>query len=271
VSYRLTGIHALRSVALGLVFAVIGVMFQGQLNRSPNRRLLKRLAYLWIGQTVLLALLILQRICNYLLFNGCTYWKVVGIVGTLTVAAGAAISVAKVVLLSAVRLLESTLIRLLLLQTDTLPKDIAVDAPDAPVVRLLGLGGTLGVASKSNVPRLQRLTDTVRPLGRGRADSFSTFGAQRESERGSETGRATDGASLHMRTHRAWMPSITCRCLRARTKRCAKAWRARSATRFPSGCVSRRLPIPGGRHSIGADTTCATGTCAAIRFSRDQV
>ena len=81
--------------ALLLSAVVIGIAFQGALNFHPRARLLRKLAFLWAAQNVILAASALVRIVMYVDFSGLTHLRVTGIYGVALVISGLGLMVWK--------------------------------------------------------------------------------------------------------------------------------------------------------------------------------
>jgi len=81
--------------ALLLSAVVIGIAFQGGLNFHPRARLLRKLAFLWAAQNVILAASALVRIVMYVDFSGLTHLRVTGIYGVALVISGLGLMVWK--------------------------------------------------------------------------------------------------------------------------------------------------------------------------------
>ena len=76
---------------------VLSLTFQGAILRDPRLPRLRRLAWIWSAENMLLALAVYHRLAIYIGFNGLTYMRMVGLFGTTAVVLGFAVVVVKVV------------------------------------------------------------------------------------------------------------------------------------------------------------------------------
>jgi hypothetical protein len=85
------------TVALALASVVLSLIFRGQILRDPRLGRLRRLAWIWSLENLLLAVAVYHRLWIYVGFNGMTRMRMVGIFGTSCVVAGLLIVVWKIV------------------------------------------------------------------------------------------------------------------------------------------------------------------------------
>jgi len=86
------------TVALGLATVLLSLFFRGTMwtdSRLPN---LKRLAFIWSAENLLLAAAVYNRLFIYIHFNGMTRMRVIGMLGTSTVVVGLLLVVLKILL-----------------------------------------------------------------------------------------------------------------------------------------------------------------------------
>lgn len=83
------------TIALALATAVLSVIFQGETLGDPRLGTLKRLAIVWAMLNLLLAVAVYNRLNIYISFNGMTRMRVVGLLGTTSVAGGLLLVVVK--------------------------------------------------------------------------------------------------------------------------------------------------------------------------------
>lgn len=84
------------TVALLLCTIVVSAIFRGALNFEPRARTLRILAYVWLGQGLVLAAGTLRRIELYVDDSGLTNLRIVGFLGSTLVAAGLVLVAIKV-------------------------------------------------------------------------------------------------------------------------------------------------------------------------------
>lgn len=85
------------TVALALATAVLSAVFSRATQLDPRAKSLKRLAYVWSFENLLLSIAVYNRLFIYVGYNGMTYWRIVGIFGISLVVAGFALVVWKIV------------------------------------------------------------------------------------------------------------------------------------------------------------------------------
>lgn len=76
------------TVALLLLTVVVGVMFRGPLAGDPRAALVRKLAYVWIGEGAFLGLCTYRRIAMHVAKSGLSDLRIVGILGTSLVLFG---------------------------------------------------------------------------------------------------------------------------------------------------------------------------------------
>ena len=76
------------TVALALATVVLSLVFRGTVLRDPRLRTLRRLAWLWSLENILLAIAVYHRLYIYIGFNGMTRMRIVGILGISAVLVG---------------------------------------------------------------------------------------------------------------------------------------------------------------------------------------
>lgn len=76
------------TVALAVATVVLSVIFRGAILRDPRAARLRRLAWVWSVQNILLALAIYNRLYIYIDFNGMTRMRIVGLLGITAVLIG---------------------------------------------------------------------------------------------------------------------------------------------------------------------------------------
>ncbi len=85
------------TAALALATATLSAIFRGPVLRDPRLPRLKRLAWIWSAENVLLALAVYNRLLIYIHFNGMTRMRMVAIYGITTVLVGFVLVVWKIV------------------------------------------------------------------------------------------------------------------------------------------------------------------------------
>lgn len=83
------------TVALLLLTVVVGTMFRGSLAGDPRAALVRKLAYVWIGEGAFLGLCTYRRIAMHVAKSGLSDLRIVGILGTSLVLFGLALVVWK--------------------------------------------------------------------------------------------------------------------------------------------------------------------------------
>lgn len=85
------------TVALVMLTAVIGFFFRGALahDPSPGARLARSLAYVWMGQGLVLALATYRRIGIHVAHSGLSNLRIVGVLGTTLVVSGVVLALLK--------------------------------------------------------------------------------------------------------------------------------------------------------------------------------
>ena len=76
------------TVALALATVVLSSVFRGAILHDPRRRSLRRLAWIWSLENVLLAIAVYHRLYIYIGFNGMTPKRIIGIFGISAVLVG---------------------------------------------------------------------------------------------------------------------------------------------------------------------------------------
>ncbi len=76
------------TVALALATVVLSLVFRGSILRDSRLRQLRRLAWLWSLENILLAVAVYHRLYIYVGFNGMTRMRIVGILGISSVLIG---------------------------------------------------------------------------------------------------------------------------------------------------------------------------------------
>jgi hypothetical protein len=76
------------TVALALASGLLSLIFRGATLHDPRLRVLKRLAWIWSAQNLVLAVAAFHRLYIYIGFNGLTRMRIVGMFGTASVVAG---------------------------------------------------------------------------------------------------------------------------------------------------------------------------------------
>lgn len=84
------------TVSLALATAVLSVVFRGGILDDPRLSSLKRLAWIWSFENVLLAVAVYNRLLIYVGFNGMTRMRVVGFLGISAVVAGFVLVLVKI-------------------------------------------------------------------------------------------------------------------------------------------------------------------------------
>jgi len=84
------------TVALALATALLSIVFRGRMLSDPRLSRLKRLAWLWSLENLLLAIAVYHRLWIYTGFNGMTRMRVVGLLGMTSVVAGFVLVVWKI-------------------------------------------------------------------------------------------------------------------------------------------------------------------------------
>jgi hypothetical protein len=84
------------TVALALATFVLSIVFRGPILQDPQLSNLRRLAWIWSVQNVLLAVAVYNRLLIYVGFNGMTYMRIVGFFGISAVVAGFVLVVWKI-------------------------------------------------------------------------------------------------------------------------------------------------------------------------------
>ncbi|NNJ24084.1 DUF4153 domain-containing protein [Alienimonas chondri] len=84
------------TAALAAATALLSAMFRGSLISDPRAGRLRTLAWIWSGLNFLLVAAVLNRLLNYVDFNGLSRMRIVGFLGIAAVAVGFAIVVAKI-------------------------------------------------------------------------------------------------------------------------------------------------------------------------------
>ncbi len=76
------------TVALALATVVLSMAFRGTILRDPRLKALRRLAWLWSLENILLGIAVYHRLHIYVGFNGMTRMRIVGILGISSVLVG---------------------------------------------------------------------------------------------------------------------------------------------------------------------------------------
>lgn len=84
------------TVSLALATVVLSLVFQGELLDDPRIRFLRKLAWVWSFENLLLAVSVYNRLWIYVGFNGMTRMRVVGLLGTTAVVAGLVLVLVKI-------------------------------------------------------------------------------------------------------------------------------------------------------------------------------
>jgi hypothetical protein len=84
------------TVALALATLALSLIFRGQILRDPRLPSLRRLAWIWSAENILLALTVYNRMYIYLDFNGMTRMRTIGLFGISTVVVGFALVLWKI-------------------------------------------------------------------------------------------------------------------------------------------------------------------------------
>jgi hypothetical protein len=85
------------TVALGLATVILSLVFRGRILHDPRLRRLRRLAWLWSFENILLAAAVYHRLYIYIGFNGMTWMRMVGIFGISAVLVGFVLVVWKII------------------------------------------------------------------------------------------------------------------------------------------------------------------------------
>lgn len=85
------------TVALALATIVLSMVFRGSILNDPRLTRLRRLAWLWSFENILLAIAVYHRLYIYIGFNGMTWKRMVGIFGMTAVVIGFILVVWKIV------------------------------------------------------------------------------------------------------------------------------------------------------------------------------
>ena len=84
------------TLALALATVVLSVVFRGAIFRDPRVAILRRLAWIWSLENMLLAIAVYNRMYIYIGFNGMTRMRVVGLFGMTAVVVGFALVLWKI-------------------------------------------------------------------------------------------------------------------------------------------------------------------------------
>jgi len=76
------------TVALALATLILSIVFRGSILREPRLKTLRRLAWFWSLENILLAVAVYHRLSIYVGFNGLTRMRVVGFLGITAVLIG---------------------------------------------------------------------------------------------------------------------------------------------------------------------------------------
>ena len=82
--------------SLALATGVLSIIFSGELLHDSRLPKLKRLAWIWSGQNLLLALAVFNRLMIYVGYNGMTVLRTVGFFGTTAVVVGFVVVLVKI-------------------------------------------------------------------------------------------------------------------------------------------------------------------------------
>jgi hypothetical protein len=93
--YARTGAFWL-TIALAMTSLVLGYMFRGKHNFTPQTATLRKLSWVWAAQNFVLALATYRRLTVYVHYNGLTFWRIVGIFGVTMVMIGLVIVIIKI-------------------------------------------------------------------------------------------------------------------------------------------------------------------------------
>jgi len=85
------------TVALALATAILSLVFKGNILHDPRLPRLRRLAWLWSLENILLATAVYHRLYMYIGFNGMTRMRMVGIFGMTAVVVGFVLVVWKII------------------------------------------------------------------------------------------------------------------------------------------------------------------------------
>jgi hypothetical protein len=85
------------TVALALATGVLSLVFRGDVLRDPRLPTLRRLAWLWSFENIVLAAAVYHRLYIYIGFNGMTFKRMIGIFGISAVVVGFVLVVWKIV------------------------------------------------------------------------------------------------------------------------------------------------------------------------------
>ena len=84
------------TVALALTTVTLSLMFRGAMLRDPRLPRLRRLAWVWSAQNLILAAAVYHRLAIYIQFNGMTQLRTVALFGITSVVAGVVLVVWKI-------------------------------------------------------------------------------------------------------------------------------------------------------------------------------
>lgn len=84
------------TVALALATVVLSLIFRGGVLAHPQQPMLRRLAWIWSAQNLLLAVTVYHRLMIYVGFNGMTRMRVVGFFGMTAVVVGLLLVIYKI-------------------------------------------------------------------------------------------------------------------------------------------------------------------------------
>ncbi|NUQ64019.1 MAG: DUF4173 domain-containing protein [Pirellulales bacterium] len=85
------------TVALALATAVLSLVFRGRILHDPRLSRLRKLAWIWSAENLVLALAVYHRLFIYIGFNGMTRMRTVGLFGISAVAVGFILVVWKII------------------------------------------------------------------------------------------------------------------------------------------------------------------------------